>query len=204
MHRLGNRTIGRHRQDGATAIEFALVLPVMFVLFYGALTYGLIFLARMSLQHAAEDGARAALRYPEQSCAEAMGRACSVAERTQHQYASRLIAAYSTATEQARWMNLQSGQTPLSVTSRICRAGIDCSGDVGSETVVACDAADCAPGTPPDCGTGLASSCQIVVTVVYDYEASPFVPRALGMGLVTPERMSAQARLLLDGRALAL
>jgi hypothetical protein len=44
----------RRRQGGATAIEFAFVLPIMFVLFYGALTYGLIFLMRMSLQHERE------------------------------------------------------------------------------------------------------------------------------------------------------
>lgn len=203
MRRFGIRTIGKHRQDGATAIEFALVLPIMFVLFYGALTYGLIFLMRMSLQHAAEDGARAALRYPEQSCAEFRGRACGADEQKQYQYVARLNAAHIMAATQARWMNLREGVNPVSVASRICRTGIDCVADAGSP-VVTCNAADCDPSGPlPDCGEDLGSSCQIVVTVVYDYATVPFVPRALGFGLVTPDRLTGQARLLLDGRTLA-
>ncbi len=192
----------RQRQQGSTAIEFAFVLPLMFLLFYGALTFGLIFLMRMSLQHAAEDGARAALRYPDQSCAQALGRLCTQAEDTQHQFAARLLAAYTTTTAQAQWMNLRPGTSPIAITSRICRVGLDCADDAGTATVVSCDAANCAPGTPPDCGSDFTSSCQIVVTVTYDYAASPFVPAALGMGLITPDRLRAQARLLLDGRAL--
>lgn len=179
------------------------MLPLMFMLFYGALTYGLIFLLRMSLQHAAEDGVRAALHYPDQSCSQAQGSPCTADEQQRHQYAARLIAAHTAATAQARWMSLRPGTNPIAVTSRICRVGLDCAGDVGSETVVSCSATGCAPGTPPDCGSDFTSSCQVVVTITYDYDASPFVPRVLGFGLITPAQLSAQARLLLDGRTLS-
>lgn len=50
-------------QRGVAAIEFALVFPVFFMLLYGILTYCLIFVAQQSLALAAEEGARAALRY---------------------------------------------------------------------------------------------------------------------------------------------
>ncbi|MEO6920004.1 MAG: TadE family protein [Collimonas sp.] len=50
-------------QRGIAAIEFALIFPVFFLLLYGIITYVLIFLAQQSLTMAAEEGARAALRY---------------------------------------------------------------------------------------------------------------------------------------------
>lgn len=193
----------RRRQHGATAIEFAFVLPIMFVLFYGALTYGLIFLMRMSLQHAAEDGARSALSYPVLSCADALGHGCSASEEEQHQYVARLTAARNTALTQARWMRPASGASPLAVTAYICPAGIDCADPANAGTTLSCASDDCVPGAPPTCGIDFASSCQIVVNVTYDYAARPFVPQALGFGLITPDRLGAQARLLLEGRMLA-
>lgn len=51
------------RQVGAYAIEFALVLPVMFVLSYAVMAFGLMFFMKQNLQFAAEQGARAALVY---------------------------------------------------------------------------------------------------------------------------------------------
>lgn len=51
------------RQRGAYAVEYALVFPIFFVLVYGALSLAVVMTMRMSLQHAAEEGARAALRY---------------------------------------------------------------------------------------------------------------------------------------------
>ena len=54
---------GRTKQRGVAAIEFALIFPVFFMLLYGIITYVLIFLAQQSLALAAEEGARAALRY---------------------------------------------------------------------------------------------------------------------------------------------
>ncbi len=52
-----------HRQRGASAVEFALVFPLFFVIFYAIVTFSLIFVAQQSLTLAAEEGARAALNY---------------------------------------------------------------------------------------------------------------------------------------------
>jgi Flp pilus assembly protein TadG len=51
------------RQRGAYAIEFALVFLIFFAVLYGIICYGMLFAFRMGVQNAAEDGARAALRY---------------------------------------------------------------------------------------------------------------------------------------------
>jgi len=49
------------RQDGVAAVEFAIVAMVFLVLLFGILTYGYIFSMDQSMNHAAEEGARAAL-----------------------------------------------------------------------------------------------------------------------------------------------
>ncbi|MNR82739.1 TadE-like protein [compost metagenome] len=51
------------KQKGAAAIEFAFVFPVFFLIFYGIVTYGIIFVAQQSITLAAAEGARAALRF---------------------------------------------------------------------------------------------------------------------------------------------
>lgn len=71
------------RQAGSVAIEFAFAFPVFFALLYGILMYGFIFLTQMGLQHAAEDGAREALRYapaPELSTRIANAKAAALAQ----------------------------------------------------------------------------------------------------------------------------
>lgn len=61
------RALGRlrspRRQRGATAIEFAILFPMFFLILYGIITYGMIFAAQQSLTLAATEGARAALNY---------------------------------------------------------------------------------------------------------------------------------------------
>lgn len=188
---------GRGRQEGATALEFALVLPVFFLLFYGMLTYGLIFLMRLGLQHAAEDGARAALRYPGTVCE--AGMPCDAEDRRRFQFNQRLLAGYNRAMSQASWMDNRGDLQPLQVRARICPVGLPCLDD--DADTVSCAEPDCETGTPPACSA--TTSCQIVVTVTYDYATAPFIPRVLGFGLVTPAALSGQARVLLDGRALA-
>jgi Flp pilus assembly protein TadG len=49
------------RQDGAAAVEFAIVAMVFLLFLYGIITYGFIFGLDQSMNHAAEEGARAAI-----------------------------------------------------------------------------------------------------------------------------------------------
>jgi Flp pilus assembly protein TadG len=49
------------RQDGVAAVEFAIVAMVFLLFLYGIITYGFIFGLDQSLNHAAEEGARAAI-----------------------------------------------------------------------------------------------------------------------------------------------
>ena len=48
-----------HRQRGAAALEFALVLPIFVLLIYGLVTFGSVFYTQITLSRAAADGARA-------------------------------------------------------------------------------------------------------------------------------------------------
>jgi Flp pilus assembly protein TadG len=72
-------------QRGVYAVEFALVFLIFFTLIYAAICYGLMFTLRFGLQNAAEDGARAALRY-------------------QATLAARATQAQATATAQTSWL----------------------------------------------------------------------------------------------------
>lgn len=56
---------------GSTAVEFALVFPLLFAMIYGLAAFSLIFVAKQSLTLAAEEGARAALNYQSASNAQA-------------------------------------------------------------------------------------------------------------------------------------
>lgn len=65
MTRHGKRftTRQRHAQRGVYAIEYAFVFLFLFGLLYTIICYGILFTFKVALQNAAEDGARAALRY---------------------------------------------------------------------------------------------------------------------------------------------
>lgn len=53
---------GTCRQCGAASVEFALVFPIFFSLFYAIVCYGFVFTIQQSLTMAAAEGARAAVR----------------------------------------------------------------------------------------------------------------------------------------------
>lgn len=53
--------------EGANAVEFALVLPILLMLIYGAITAGLTLNAKQQLDHAAREGARYAATLPHEA-----------------------------------------------------------------------------------------------------------------------------------------
>ncbi|WP_432261644.1 TadE/TadG family type IV pilus assembly protein [Cupriavidus sp. TMH.W2] len=60
-----NRRINRRRFGaGSAAIEFAIVAPVLITIVIGIVYYGMLLALQQVLTLAAEEGARAALRYP--------------------------------------------------------------------------------------------------------------------------------------------
>ncbi|QHS09978.1 TadE/TadG family type IV pilus assembly protein [Sinimarinibacterium sp. NLF-5-8] len=200
----------KHTQKGATAVEFALVFTVFFALFYALITYGLIFLMRMGLQHAAEDGVRAALRYPAQACEAALGKpateACSATERGEFQYQARMGQAHFVAQRQASWMD--GWGAPVVVVS-ICQmdasgncaaAEVKCDALHGSGQTALCDLT----GTAPVCGSGGAAACRVVVELEYKYGERPVIPAVPGFGILIPSTLIGRASLQIDGRALTL
>lgn len=81
------------RQRGVYAVEFGLVFLIFFLVLYAVLTYGLIFAAQQSLNHAAEDSARRAL---------AWGASPDI----------RVTAARNRATEATAWISHLAGSGP--------------------------------------------------------------------------------------------
>jgi len=48
------------REDGASAVEFALVLPILVLLVFGIITFGIVFARTQGMEAAAREGARTA------------------------------------------------------------------------------------------------------------------------------------------------
>lgn len=182
--RTSSKCTGARRQGGAYAVEYALIFPVFFAVFYGVFAYGTVYALRLGLQHAAEEGARAALRYP---VAVAPG---------DNQVTLRESQARSVADAAANWI---AGLGPLSVDANICPTGLDCLPAPDARTD---DAIECGSSLVPDGDDAVL--CQVVVTVTYPYDEHPVFPSIPGFGMVMPENLQGRARVLIDGRALQL
>ncbi|SDV51153.1 TadE family protein [Chitinasiproducens palmae] len=83
--RRGEGSEGSER--GVAALEFALVFPLLFLLTYGLMTFGLILITQHTLTLAAAEGARAALRYSTDPGAAA----CAAANQATHWLAGDLL-----------------------------------------------------------------------------------------------------------------
>lgn len=175
-YRTGSST---RRQSGAHAVEFALIFPVFFALLYGTTAYGLIFSMRMGLQHAAEEGAREALRYQVPD------------SPTDTQISLRENAAFVVASAAASWM---ASMGALNVAVDVCPVGSDCLPVIDESLELADNIV---------CGQTLADACQVVVAVEYPYALHPIFPSIPGLGLMMPTSLQGRARALIDGRALS-
>ncbi len=100
-------------QRGVYAIEFAFVFLAFFGLIYATLCYGIALTLHMGLQHAAEEGARAALRYQKV--------AGTAAPLPQQQLQLRRAQAATVAASRVEgWF-----ATAPVVVARICQSGTD-------------------------------------------------------------------------------
>ena len=157
---------GSHSQCGAYAVEFALVFTVFFLVMYGVFTFGLIFAAQQSLNLAAEDGARAALRWQ----AGAVGPSLS----------ARAGQAETVARQRADWLARVGGNA---ITVSVCR------NEGGAKVRLNGEGA----GTG-SCGTQFLQEGQLEVLVHYDYRNAPLVPELLGrLAVLTPASLVGRA-----------
>lgn len=157
------------RQRGIYALEYALVFPLVFVVLYAILSYGILFTIRLGMQNAAEEGARAALRYQ------------TVVDTTvcaTQQLACRKLAAKKVAESGiAGWLSA------ATVDAKVC--------------LVDSDDGCTSSGAIPGCGSTLAARCQMIVTVNYDYEAHPLAPSLPGFGFLMPSKIQGRASMLM-------
>lgn len=191
----------KHRQRGATALEFAFVFPVFFMLFYATVHFGLVFTARMSLQHAAEEGARAALRWhppAEQAGGSPPGQgngdepacvATTLVEGLSPDLSNRLERSLSHTCDRLAWITRFA--SPIISVGLCLVDDAACSGSSGGSEA-------------PACGTEADTQCQLVVTVRYPYgePGAAFLPAIPGFGILAPAELRGQARIVLDGRML--
>jgi Flp pilus assembly protein TadG len=66
------------RDDGASAVEFALVLPLLVILVFGIIAFGIIFAQQLALGNAAREGARAGV-VPQRTCGQILAQTQAVA-----------------------------------------------------------------------------------------------------------------------------
>ncbi len=179
----------QRRQLGVYAIEFAIVFPIFFLMFYGALTFGLIFTAQQSLTLAAEDGARATLRYQLISTP-ASGSAMMMA-----QLRERLALACQVANARVSW--LASAGAALTCQGEVRGLCANADGTLGVGTCTATFVSG-VPSANVFCGYLSGQQCLSTLTVAYGYGATPLVPTVPGMGMIVPTTLRGVATVTLD------
>ena len=80
----------RRRQRGGAAIEFALILPVFFLLLMGLLDWGFYFFVDLATTNAAREGARAAVTIPGVCGSAGAAEARALGESTAQSYMARI------------------------------------------------------------------------------------------------------------------
>lgn len=92
----GMRLMRNMRDEGASAVEFALVLPLLLMLIFGGITAGLALDARQQMNHAAREGSRYGATLPDEA------NACGAATSWETCVRDRTVAASSGAINLAR------------------------------------------------------------------------------------------------------
>jgi Flp pilus assembly protein TadG len=165
------------QQRGVYALEWAIIFPVFFALLYGIICYGLTFLVRESMQHAVEEGARAALQYPVNTAAT---------------WNERKTVALNSVRNRLDWLPNAIKPTDATIQFTVCRLELIESGGCDQNTPLnihlLCDASN---------------PCMVLVSYAIDsYSGNAIVPAIPGLGLILPDRLQASASILVDRRIL--
>ncbi|MFW7346068.1 MAG: TadE/TadG family type IV pilus assembly protein [Pigmentiphaga sp.] len=190
------RRHGAASQRGAYATEFALIFPIFFLVFYGVLSFGLIFTTQQSLTLAVEEGARASLRYYMPATAGAGFMA---------QMQGRLEHGCEVAKLRAAWLGeIGGGAVTPTCTASIKGPCLKADGTIDTASSCSATLGTPAAGLSVACGYRQEEMCFATLNVSYAYSANPLVPSLPGTFLVIPEVLSATARVALDPGALQL
>ena len=168
----------KYKKKGAAAIEFAIIFPIFFIIFYAVVTYGLIFAAQQTLTLAAAEGARAAVRYPSNASIGANTKAA--------QLQARLVAACNTAGIATDWLK----KMGAGLGSAACSTGVSNAAGLYATSGL-CDTG----GATFTASTDPTKVNCVTMQVNYNYASAPFVPKLLGplMSLPTPSLLQGQA-----------
>ncbi|KVE27810.1 pilus assembly protein TadE [Burkholderia vietnamiensis] len=107
----------RDRQRGATAVEFAIMFPLFFMIFYAIVSFGMILLIQQSLTFAVSEGARAGLTY-----APSLGsdqNPCTSVSKPM----TRTQSACNTALSSLSWLNGNPQPASVTVKTNACTDG---------------------------------------------------------------------------------
>lgn len=161
------------RQKGVYALEWAFVFPVFFLLLYAVISYGLTFLVRESMQHAVEEGVRAALRYP-------VGIA-------QPDWNDRRQAAVTAAADRLNWLPVALRPVSNDVAFTVCPlSNTACNAETPLNPSLQCD---------------VEQPCLVLMTYAIDnYPSKAMTP--VIMDLLLPDQLKAFASILVDRRLL--
>lgn len=127
------------RQQGAAAVEFALLLPFLAVFIFGTIEFGLLLYNQQVITNASREGARAAI----------VGKC---ADRLTDAAIGQIVTDYCIDPDDAtnkRLITFATNNPPI--------------------TTVTPSPSDCTPAAPPALGTGLTVGDDVTVTTTYNY-----------------------------------
>lgn len=182
MDRCGKRIRSRRqRHNGAAAIEFALVFPVLFFMTYGLVFYGYMFVVQTAMNYAAQQGAEAAVSVDPTLALSQQ----SLYGQTVCEQASQAIAEVLSFLPQNQFSDIVGGTEPTGTSSPSCRSGVGIISypAAGSSSSLSYNSGKC---------TGTTTIPQGYVKVCLKYQMIPsdgsFFPRVPfpGLGEIPP------------------
>ena len=161
---MSSSSVQRRREEGASAVEFALIAPLLLFLLFAIIGYGYMLSFRQALSQAAAEGARAAAVTPAGAATSGGLAALNVERRT------RALEA----------VNQGLGSYGVACTSAgtVTRGGVAAAGSM------------CAISDATACSGSTTGATCVKVTIKYNYRDNSLLPSFPGLGVVLPDQLS--------------